>query len=66
MGRLAIVLVILWLQACTSQGLYNAAQAARQNECVKLADSEARAGCEARANLRYDQYTGDRLEKAKD
>lgn len=45
------------LQACSSQQLYNSAQSARQNECLKIIDSAEMQRCMAAANKDYDQYS---------
>ncbi len=44
------------LQACTSQQLYQATQASRQNECNKLVDRAEHDRCMQAANKEYDQY----------
>jgi hypothetical protein len=45
------------MQGCTKQALYNTAQGARQNQCLKLAEDVAVARCLENANKRYDQYS---------
>jgi len=61
-----IATLILMLQGCAAESVYNAAQAARLNECTKIADNADRARCYDSATQSYDRYEQGQQPKLKD
>jgi hypothetical protein len=53
------VALLCSLAACSSQQLYGAGQSWQRNECLKLADDQARSRCLSGASAPYEQYKRD-------
>lgn len=54
--RVFLPLVAVLLGACTNQQLYSSTQLWRNNQCLRVQDTDARSRCEASARTSYDNY----------
>ena len=56
LAKVASVLLMLALCACTSQQWYGAGQGWQKNECHKIVDASERSRCLKNADTNYDAY----------